>query len=196
MLTKPSRSLRDLVPNTFPLSRLEEEAQDGGYHPGAPEPELAGEASPQPIGLPGLRKGVLTPGRGGAWSGLMNTTMQVRPPWAPWVPVLDILPQGGLEEEAQDRGLHPNLWPRGRARMGPVSMTWLRKPPQVSPAIWAHHSRCPGVSEDSHLVALCLSIRRLHSPLQGTLQPGFSKLQLHLEHGAAREPQLITDPGP
>ncbi|KAJ1130420.1 hypothetical protein NDU88_008773 [Pleurodeles waltl] len=51
MLAKPFRGLRVSVPGTFPLGGPEDEAQDAGFHPGAPEPELAGEASPQPSEL-------------------------------------------------------------------------------------------------------------------------------------------------
>ncbi|KAJ1119674.1 hypothetical protein NDU88_007859 [Pleurodeles waltl] len=52
MLAKPSRGLGDSVLGTFPPDGPEDEAQDGGSHTWAPEPELAGEASPQPSGLP------------------------------------------------------------------------------------------------------------------------------------------------
>ncbi|KAJ1171494.1 hypothetical protein NDU88_003355 [Pleurodeles waltl] len=50
-LVKPSRGMQDSVPGTFPPGGPEDEAQDVGSHPGAPEPELAEEASPQPSGL-------------------------------------------------------------------------------------------------------------------------------------------------
>ncbi|KAJ1190212.1 hypothetical protein NDU88_006950 [Pleurodeles waltl] len=69
MLAKPSRGLCDPVPGTFPPSGPEDEAQDGGSHPRAPESEQAGEASSHPNGLPGRClatrwAGGRSPGRG------------------------------------------------------------------------------------------------------------------------------------
>ncbi|KAJ1123764.1 hypothetical protein NDU88_002231 [Pleurodeles waltl] len=75
MLVKPTRGLRNSVPGTFPPDWLKEEAQEGGSHPGAPEPELAGKASPRPSGLPApswcgtLEEGSAHPW---AWRGLVR----------------------------------------------------------------------------------------------------------------------------
>ncbi|KAJ1089180.1 hypothetical protein NDU88_002331 [Pleurodeles waltl] len=64
----------------------------------------------------------------------MNSSMQVRPPWALWDPVLGTLPNGGMEDEAHDRGSHSNPWPRARTES--LSMTWHGKIPQVIPEMW------------------------------------------------------------
>ncbi|KAJ1136764.1 hypothetical protein NDU88_003178 [Pleurodeles waltl] len=157
MIAKPSRGLRDSVPGTFPPGGPESEALDAESHPGAPEPELAEEASPSPVhsqplhGAACWRKGVPTPGPGEAWSGLINSSMQVRPPWALWDPVRGALLHVGLEDEDQYRGSDSDPWPR--AQMGPLSMNWQGKPAYVILAIWMCHrnaqstTRRPGVSE-------------------------------------------------
>ncbi|KAJ1119087.1 hypothetical protein NDU88_007273 [Pleurodeles waltl] len=94
--------LEGLRPGIYPPGRPEDEAQDRVSHPGATEPELAREASTSPVdsqplhGAAHWRKRVPTPWPGRAWSGLMNSGMQVRPRWALRDPVLGALPHGGL----------------------------------------------------------------------------------------------------
>ncbi|KAJ1118586.1 hypothetical protein NDU88_006777 [Pleurodeles waltl] len=52
MLAKPSRGLQNFILGTFLPGGPEDKAQDRGSLPGAPEPEMARESSPQPNGLP------------------------------------------------------------------------------------------------------------------------------------------------
>ncbi|KAJ1199902.1 hypothetical protein NDU88_003734 [Pleurodeles waltl] len=157
MLAKTSQGLRDSVPGTFPPGGPKDEPRTGAATLGLLNLNWQGKPPPSPVdsqplhGAAHWEKRVPTPGPGEALSRLMNSSMLVRPPWAVWDPIPGALPHGGLEDEAQDRGSHSNPWPS--ARMGPLSMTWQGKPPQVSPAIWTRYrnakstTRCPWVSE-------------------------------------------------
>ncbi|KAJ1192428.1 hypothetical protein NDU88_001735 [Pleurodeles waltl] len=137
MLAKPSRGLPDSVPGTFPPGRREDEAQDAGSHPGAPEPELAGEASPQPSGLPVpswcgmLEEGSAHPR---TWRGLVRAHELVhagRPSGTPsqepchmecrrTKPRMGVPKPGPARDLARDPARAPELEPEGEASMGPV----------------------------------------------------------------------------
>ncbi|KAJ1128474.1 hypothetical protein NDU88_006852 [Pleurodeles waltl] len=69
MLAKLSGGLQDSVPGTFPPGRPEDEAQDRGSQRRAPEPELAGEASPSPVDSGTLDEGSA---HRRAWRGLVK----------------------------------------------------------------------------------------------------------------------------
>ncbi|KAJ1207948.1 hypothetical protein NDU88_003338 [Pleurodeles waltl] len=112
-MAKPSRGLWDSVPCTFTPGGLEDEAQAGGYTLGPLNLNWQGKASPSPVdsqplhGAARWRKGVATLGPGEAWSGLVNSAMQVKPPWALWDSSQGVMPHGELEDKAQYRYLPP-----------------------------------------------------------------------------------------
>ncbi|KAJ1161333.1 hypothetical protein NDU88_001820 [Pleurodeles waltl] len=140
MLVKPSQGLQDSVPGTFPPAGPEEESQNGVSHPGVTEPELVGEASHQPIGLPApswcgtLEEGSAHPRAWWAWSGLMNSDMQRTASW-----------RKGAPSPGPGEGLAgaPKSELAGEASLGPVdSEAWA---PQGT-AAWKKGVPAPGPS--------------------------------------------------